>query len=647
MIRHLGLAGMAWLLLAADAPADPAAAFGARQSVESIRLSPDGSQIAYVAPGAGRSSALYVVDLASGQSRTTTRTDGETQELDWCNWVSNQRLVCSVSAIREIQGDPISASRLVALDRDGNNVVTLGNRHRGHGGANQRRWGGGIVDWLSAEQDHVLMLDGLPTSGRSNGGLGIVRLDTRTDKAKIIEHGVRFAETYLTDGKGRVRLMGVRRRHGETWMAADTVEYRYRAPDKDDWATLSTYADSSREGAYPLAVDDGLNAAYVLRKVDGRLALHRMPLDGSGKSELVLAHPEVDVDGVVRIGRSGRVIGATLATEKRQTVFFDPEYKKLGAALSKALPGLPLINFIDASADENRLLIWAGSDVDPGRYYTYDKQTKRLNEIMVARPQLEGMRLAPMKAVRYPAADGTMIPAYLTLPAGSDGRGLPAIVMPHGGPGARDEWGFDWLAQYYAARGFAVLQPNFRGSAGYGDAWFQENGFRSWRTAVGDVNDAGRWLVKEGVAAPERLAIVGWSYGGYAALQSGVLDPDLFRAVVAIAPVTDLTALKESGRWTIGYRLLRDFIGTGPHVREGSPAQNARALKAPVLLFHGELDMNVDLAQSKLMRERLNDAGKPTELITYPGLDHAIDDSAARADMLRRSDSFLRKALAL
>ena len=235
----------------------------------------------------------------------------------------------------------------------------------------------------------------------------------------------------------------------------------------------------------------------------------------------------------------------------------------------------------------------------------------------------------------------------MSLPAGGSGRGLPAIVMPHGGPGARDEWGFDWLAQYFAHRGFAVLQPNFRGSAGYGDAWFQENGFQSWRTAIGDVNDAGRWLVAEGIAAPERLAILGWSYGGYAALQANVLDPNLFKAVVAIAPVTDLNLLKEEWRYWSNFAIMRDFVGSGPHIREGSPAQNAAAIRAPVLIFHGEMDRNVGVGQSRLMRDRLRDAGRQAELVVFPGLDHYLEDSAVRADMLRRSDAFLRASLGM
>jgi dipeptidyl aminopeptidase/acylaminoacyl peptidase len=167
---------------------------------------------------------------------------------------------------------------------------------------------------------------------------------------------------------------------------------------------------------------------------------------------------------------------------------------------------------------------------------------------MPERPDLADYKLAPVKAITYKAADGTDIPAYLTLPPGSDGKNIPAIVMPHGGPASRDEWGFDWLSQFFAHQGYAVLQPNFRGSSGYGEAWFQKNGYQSWKTAIGDVNDAGRWLSAQGIAAPGKLAIVGWSYGGYAALQSAVLDPDLFKAIVAVAPVTDLETCDRSSR---------------------------------------------------------------------------------------------------
>jgi dipeptidyl aminopeptidase/acylaminoacyl peptidase len=276
----------------------------------------------------------------------------------------------------------------------------------------------------------------------------------------------------------------------------------------------------------------------------------------------------------------------------------------------------------------------------------FDKKQRQLQTFLVVRAELEGVKLANVKPVHYQAADGTMIPGYLTLPPGVDTpKDLPAIVMPHGGPSARDYWGFNWLAQFYASRGYVVLQPNFRGSKGYGDDFFKQNGFRSWPTAIGDVLDAGKWLVAQGIASPDKLAVVGWSYGGYAALQSAVVDPTVFKAVIAIAPVTDLADLKEQYRHWSNFLVISREIGEGPHVREGSPALNAAKIKVPVLLFHAEMDRNVPIRQSKEMADHLAGAGVAYELVTWPDLDHQLDDSAARAEMLRKSDAFLRRAM--
>jgi dipeptidyl aminopeptidase/acylaminoacyl peptidase len=262
----------------------------------------------------------------------------------------------------------------------------------------------------------------------------------------------------------------------------------------------------------------------------------------------------VDIDDVVRSGDGQRVIGYTYAEDYRHTVYFDPEYKALSSALSNALPNHPDVTFVNASADGAKVLLFAGSDRDPGRYYLFNKTTKSLGQLMAVRPNLEGRTLAQVKPISYSAADGTVVPAYLTLPPGKDAKNLPAIVMPHGGPSARDEWGFDWLPQFLAARGYAVIQPQYRGSGGFGDAWMAQNGFKGWRTSIGDISAAARYLAKQGIADPSRIAIVGWSYGGYAALQSAATEPSLYRAVVAIAPVSDLALLKTEAQNYTSYK---------------------------------------------------------------------------------------------
>lgn len=633
---------------AAAAP-DTAAMFGAREDVQQISLSPSGTKIAFVAPGSGAATILYVSDAADGSAPKAVLTgNAQPNRIRSCFWVSDSRLVCYLQMVFRQAGELLEASRIVAIDSDGQNLKLLSNRSRAQDAYVSLR-GGQVIDWLPGETGAVLMnRDYVPqeTSAThmidAREGFGVDRLDTASLTVKIVEQPRRDAVEYISDGRGKVRIMGTRQKTSDGYDRGDIV-YFYRTKDSNGWKPL----DGLASGKYfnPYAVDPDLDLAYGFEKKDGRQALYSVALDGSKRETLILERPDVDVDNLIYMGRRHRVIGATYVTDKRQTVYFDRGLQALAASLSKALPGLPLIQFVDSSVDESKLLLWAGSDTDPGRYYIFDKGTHQLHELMLSRPDLEGVRLAEQKPVTYKASDGTVVPAYLTLPPGSSGRNLPTIVMAHGGPSSRDEWGFDWLPQYFAARGYAVLQPEFRGSAGYGDAFFVQNGFKSWRTAIGDVADAGRWLVAQGIADPNKLAIFGWSYGGYASLQANVLDPKLFKAAVAVAPVTDLAQLAEERRGWADYQLTVDMIGTGPHVREGSPAFNADKIAAPVLLFHGDLDINVGVGESRAMDSKLRSAGRQSQLVVYPGLDHQLDDASVRADLLRKTDAFLRAAL--
>ena len=662
MLLRMVVACSLLLALPALSPAEPAfdaaKAFGARPSVEYVSLSPDGMSVAYVAATTGQGSVVYVQNLAKGAALTTKPILGATgkpERLGGCDWVSNQRLVCAIFGMvaSNLLLEPVQLSRLIAINTDGTKMQLLSTKDNFYTRGIQLG-GGNVIDWLPDEDGAVLMTRVyLPDDhtgshiGSSKHGIAVDRIDTQTMAARTIELPSDDAVGYISDGRGTVRIMGIRSRRGAQGVYdSGNIAYLYRKTDSRDWLPLGEVVGEEHNGFRPVAVDHDANLAYGYKKLEGRRALYTVALDGSLKEELVYARPDVDVGGLNRIGRRHRIVGVTYSDDFSHYHFLDADFEKLVASLAKALPGQPSLQITDSSMDESKLLIRAGSDDDPGVYYLFDKKLRQLEKLLAARGDLEGVKLAKVKPIHYQAADGTMIPGYLTLPPGIDTpKDLPAIVMPHGGPGARDYWGFNWLAQFYASRGYVVLQPNFRGSTGYGDEFFKQNGFRSWPTAIGDVLDAGKWLVAQGIASPGKLAVVGWSYGGYAALQSAVVDPSVFKAVIAIAPVTDLPELKEQHRQWSDFVIVNREIGDGPHVREGSPALNAAKIKVPVLLFHGEMDRNVLIRQSKEMADRLAAAGVPHELVTWPDLDHALDDSAARAEMLRKSDAFLRKAM--
>lgn len=622
--------------------------FGAMPSVSDISLSPDGTKVAFVSPGPGKTTDLYTIDLNKGGAPTRiTSSSGDPESLYWCNWVSNIRLVCQVGGVEEYAGELYSFSNIFAVDANGANPKLLTRRQR-QGTIGFTLYGGQVIDWLPDEENAILMtqwhLEKARVGsriGNSARGLAVEWVDTITGKRKIIERPEDEAVEYITDGEGSVRIMGMRTKLGRTERNSGEIKYFFK--NGSGWELLDELNYADRTGFNPHAVDPETNRVFGYQTVDGRKALVAKKLDGTGQSEVIFAHDEVDVDGLIRIGRKRRIVGASYVVDIRQGHYFDQDLEKLRNSLSQALSNNISIGFVDASLDETKLIVRAISDIDPGQYYLFDRTQKKLEPLLGIRPFAEKEKLATVKPVSYPAADGTMIPGYLTLPPGSDGKNIPAIVMPHGGPESRDEWGFDWLPQFFASQGFAVIQPNFRGSSGYGDAWYQKNGFQSWRTSIGDVTDAGRWLISEGIAKPEALSIVGWSYGGYAALQSAVLAPDLFKAVVAIAPVTDLSTLKTNAKNTYSSAVVRDFVGDGPHVNEGSPAQNVDKIQAPVLLFHGDYDQNVDVQHARLMKNRLQDAGKQVTYYEYEKMTHGLSNSTVRAEMLTKSAEFLPK----
>ena len=651
----LAVASLAAPLAADDTLDETARRFGIRQTVLDISLSPSGSKIAFIGAGPEHSEVLNIIDLDGDATiKPVTHNIEKIADFQSCEWATDSRLVCQLTGMgRSPEGTLIPFDRLFAVNADGSAPQRLSERDS-YRAARVNQFGGDLValDLEDSEGEVLITRNFVPENAtgtrmtRAKSGMGVDVINVLNGRTKTREAPDDDAVRFVADENGRVRIKVRALKDSAGNLTGDYV-YLYRSADNDSWKKFENLSVGAEKiGAFtPVAVDSAKNVAYGFITKDGYDAVIEVALDGTDSGRVVMARNDVDVDRLIRIGRNRRVVGASYATEKREIAYFDPELKALADGLAKALPDQPIINIVGASSDEKVLLLIASSDTQPGMVYLFDKATSNLEPLLPVRDYLDKQVMGQMKPVTYPARDGTPIPAYLTLPAGSDGKNLPAIVMPHGGPAARDEWGFDWLVQFLTARGYAVLQPNYRGSSGYGEAWYGRNGFKAWGVAIGDVNDAGRWLVSEGIARADQLAIAGWSYGGYAALQSQVLDPELFKAVVAIAPVTDLGFLRDDARAYTTYRLVRDYVGEGPHIVSGSPRRHAGRFAAPVALYHGTLDLNVDVRHARAMDKALKDAGKSVLYREYQDLQHGLSDSTARIDMLNSIGLFLDTSL--
>ena len=633
-------------------PLDVAAKlFGHRESNWAPELSPSGRLMLFLSSGEGARTELNLQDLHTGKISEVTYSSGTPEQLQWCDFATETQIICEFGGNKLDGRQVASFSRLVSIDIVAKSIKPLGNKATGYD-SYVRQYDGEVVDWNRQQPGSVLIARnyvpqvdlGEMDVADKREGLGVDRIDLTTLKANQVEPPNSQASEYLSDGQGHIRIAGFDQVPVGGQLTGIT-EYRFRPGGSNKWVSLGYYDERNSSGFLPVAVDGATNSAYGLQRVDGRDALFTAKLDGTGARTLVAKNSAVDIDGVIRLDRGMPVIGYSYSDERRHIVYFDPKYRSLASALAGALPKSPLVYFQSASSDENKLLIHASSDTDAGAYYLLNRASNEMHPVLLSREPLEQHSLAPVGAISFTAADGTSIPAYLTAATVGEGRPRPAVVLPHGGPSARDEWGFDWLAQFLAARGYVVIQPNFRGSAGYGADFEGDNAFRDWRKAMSDIDDAAAYLVKLRIADPSKLAIVGWSYGGYAALESAVLHPARYKAVVAIAPVTDLDALKRDASGFTNAKLVKNYVGPSAPAGEGSPLESASSITVPVLIVHGDLDANVRIEHGVRMAEALRKNHVPVELIRFPKLDHQLEDSDARTAMLTKIGELLDRTI--
>ena len=608
-------------------PKIPVSNFASLPALSKPMLSPDGRWIAARSTANG-TTTLVVVNADRPDTIVKSLYAGKV-DIAALSWAGNRRLLMTVwSKERIAPGFDIPFLRLVGIDVNAGSITILDPKSRG-------LYAGDVLytdpagAWaLVASQDDT---DSYPS---------VKRVDLATGAATLVEKARDNVWDWYADDKGVVRA-GVAY-SGRRW----TVWYRDKPEEK--LRAIRGKLDKSDDSAVDKFIFRGEKSWVVTNERTGRFGLYRYDTANGSIGEPIFENPQVDLEDVLYNRVTGEISAVQFEDDRERVTWLDPEMKALQAKIDKALPDTVNMT-VDWSLDEKKVLVWSAGASDPGRYFLLDRATSRMHPVVDPYPEIEPSQLAEVKTVSYRARDGLQINAYLTLPRGRPAQALPLILFPHGGPFDRDHWQYDAMVQFLANRGYAVLQPEFRGSTGYGKD-FVERGYGEWgRKMQDDLDDGVDWLAKAGQIDAKRVCIVGGSYGGYAAMWGAVRNPERYRCAASMAGVADLPALlkydKKLFSATRYYKEWRSKVGGegNADLKAVSPLSFANQVKVPLLIAHGEQDTRVPVKQSHLMVDALTKARADVSSVFYKDSGHGFDSEADMEDWLKRLEAFLAK----
>lgn len=600
-------------------------------------LSPDGRRLAGMIPIGGRHAmAVLAVDPTLGEAPVSISL--KDADLNWIRWVNDERLIASGSFPSLRFGVELVETRLVGINRDGRKVKVFRLAKPDSGWTPQIQ--DHVIDTVASDPKRVLVSVDLEGPQQR----AVFMLNANNGVLTQVVRPRRFIQHWLADQHGIVRL----------GYGLDPEEHEQhvvmRRSKRESFQRLDKVDIFAEERFLPVALDCDDPSRFLVFSAHetGRRGLYRYDIDERAIVERVFLHDRFDLDSVVRRRLTGCVIGVRYVDDRAQTEYFEEPYKSIQAQLRKDFPERNIV-LVTNSLDERYWFVLVDGATSPPAYYLLDVAEPEMKLWALSYPDLDSERLAPTYPVSYKARDGAQIPGYVTYPPGDRRTGLPAVVMPHGGPGSRDRLTFDFLTQFLASRGYVVLQPNFRGSAGFGRD-FEGPGSIVWgETALMDIEDGARWLVRQGTADGSRLCIAGGSYGGYAALMGAVLAPELYRCAVSLNGVTDPVAMlryTEKNYWSgdieresiLGDREMQELLAY-------SPRHNADKIVVPVLLLHATNDRTVSVRQSKAMKAALEYAGGDVRLVLLQDDSHYLERATSRRKLLREMESFLDQHL--
>lgn len=612
---------------------------------EDIALSPTGEYLAATVPK-GERTVLAVLRRNDKAVTAVFEMEGKTHVTDF-EWVSDTRLVLSIGERFDRLERPVPTGELFALDATGRGAEILaGPRAAGAPSASHIRGrddGGSFVffvDPLRNDPKHVLV-SAYSVNAGPEPQTRAERMDIETGRRRVVARAPVARAKFLADHQGAVRFATGSDAQNQA------ITY-YRPDDESEWELINHEGETSRR-VWPVGFSSDNRTAYLI-------ASHRTGPDAieafdvaTGERREILRDAVADPGAIIRDLRDGAPIGVRYFDALPRIAWFDADHPAARAqrSLEAAFPGHQVS--LRSATDDGRLqLLVVSSDRNPGDYYLFDVAAKTVDPLLSAAQWIDPELMSEMAPVTIEARDGTPLRGFLTVPRGAARKALPMVVLPHGGPfGIQDVWGYEDEVQLFASQGYAVLQVNFRGSGGFGDA-FVDAGARQWgRRMQDDLTDATHWAIAEGIADASRICMVGSSYGAYASMMGAVREPSLYRCAAGNIGVYDLEMWRRNsdvGETRSGRVYIEEFVGVDD-LDDVSPVKQAATIRIPVFLAAGGMDERTPKAHTEAMARALTAAGNTPEVVIYPTEGHGYYAPENRRDYYTRLLTFLAKHL--
>lgn len=584
-----------------------------------FHLSPDGQYISYLKPYKQRLN-LFVQKI--GSSDTVQITKYVDRDIHNYRWINKDRIVF----LKDKNGDEkyklfvvkVDGTELKQLTPDGDTIVFL-------------------IDILKDRPDEILVA----INERNHSVFDVYKINIINGGKILVAENPGNVTEWLTDHKGKLRIA----------ISTDGVNHGIMFRKNEDEDFKLVYATNFKEILAPIFFTFDNKNVYMLSNIKrDRIALIEYDLEKNEELKTIYEHPEVDIEYVDYSKKRKVITDISFITWKREYVFFDDDKENLFRKLQTKLSGKE-ITIASMSDDEKKILVKTYSDKSLGSYYFFNIENEELIKLADVSPWLKEEYLADMKPIWYKSRDGLTINGYLTLPVKKEAKNLPVVINPHGGPWTRDIWGFNNEVQFFANRGFAVLQVNYRGSSGYG-LDFMEAGFGEWgRNMQNDITDGANWLVKQGIADPNKIGIYGFSFGGFCALAGAAFTPNLYQCAASLSGIADVINFLNTipPYWLPFREMLNEMVGDPEKDKEKlvkySPYYNVDSIKIPLLIAQGVNDDRVDASMVTSMVQKLKKNSVPVDYILKDNEGHYFRNEENRVEFYQALEKFLQKHL--